>query len=51
MVIPGAKKPEQVVANAKAMAVTLSDAEFNEIDQIFNGFKSTTNGKSLADPD
>lgn len=51
VVIPGAKKPEQVAANAKAMAVTLSDDEFQTIDAAFSGFKHITSGKSLADPD
>lgn len=51
VVIPGAKKPDQVIANAKAMNVTLSDSEFNDIDKIFDGFKYGTTGKSLADPD
>ncbi|ANZ64673.1 oxidoreductase [Secundilactobacillus paracollinoides] len=51
VVIPGAKKPEQVAANAKAMAVALSDDEFQTIDAAFSGFKHITSGKSLADPD
>ncbi len=51
VVIPGAKKPEQVAANAKAMSVNLTDDEFKAIDAAFEGFKHITSGKSLADPD
>ncbi|KRM76247.1 aldo/keto reductase [Secundilactobacillus collinoides] len=51
VVIPGAKKPEQVAANAKAMSVNLTDDEFKAIDAAFKGFKHITSGKSLADPD
>ncbi|MGF2385224.1 aldo/keto reductase [Lentilactobacillus otakiensis] len=35
VVIPGARVPEQVDSNAKALDVHLSEAEFNEIDQLF----------------
>ncbi|MGY5339204.1 aldo/keto reductase [Levilactobacillus spicheri] len=51
VVIPGAKRASQVEANAQALDVTLTAAEYQTIDQAFSGFKSTTNGKSLADPD
>lgn len=39
VVIPGAKKPDQVVANAKAMTVELTDKEFKQIDDAFETFK------------
>ncbi|GEO67784.1 aldo/keto reductase [Levilactobacillus spicheri] len=51
VVIPGAKRASQVEANAQALDVTLTAAEYQTIDQAFSGFKSTTSGKSLADPD
>ncbi|GAW98756.1 aldo/keto reductase [Secundilactobacillus mixtipabuli] len=51
VVIPGAKKPEQVAANAKALDVKLSDAEFKQIDAAFEAFKEMKSGKSLRDPD
>ncbi len=51
IVIPGAKKAAQVAANAKAMDVTLSDAEYQTIDQAFVKFQHKTSGKSLADPE
>ncbi|AFS01265.1 aldo/keto reductase [Lentilactobacillus buchneri] len=35
VVIPGAKTPEQVRSNAKAMNVALSDQEYNTIDNAF----------------
>ena len=35
VVIPGAKKPEQVQSNAKAMNVSLSDEEYAQIDNEF----------------
>lgn len=35
VVIPGAKKPEQVQSNAKAMSVSLSDEEYDQIDNEF----------------
>lgn len=34
-VIPGARKPEQVLANAKALTVTLTPAQYQQIDQLF----------------
>ncbi|MEJ6400038.1 aldo/keto reductase [Nicoliella lavandulae] len=40
VVIPGAKQPEQVASNAKAMDVTLTDAEYDKIDQAFAAFKA-----------
>ncbi|MNO21618.1 General stress protein 69 [compost metagenome] len=33
--IPGAKKPEQIVANLKALEVKLTSAEIDQIDKIF----------------
>ncbi|MTV81636.1 aldo/keto reductase [Secundilactobacillus folii] len=51
VVIPGAKKPEQVAANAKALDIALSDAEYQTIDAAFDDFKHITSGKSLADPE
>ncbi|HBF73810.1 MAG TPA: oxidoreductase [Lactobacillus sp.] len=51
VVIPGAKKPEQVAANAKALNVELSDEEFKQIDDAFADFKQIKSGKSLKDPD
>lgn len=51
VVIPGAKRASQVEANAQALDVTLTAAEYQTIDQAFSGFKSSTSGKSLADPD
>ncbi|QEA31472.1 aldo/keto reductase [Secundilactobacillus malefermentans] len=51
VVIPGAKKASQVEANAKAMDVELSDAEYKAIDDVFVKFQTATSGKSLADPD
>lgn len=47
VVIPGAKKPEQVAANAKALNVELSDEEFKQIDDAFAAFKQMKSGKSL----
>ncbi|GAX05251.1 aldo/keto reductase [Secundilactobacillus pentosiphilus] len=47
VVIPGAKKPEQVAANAKALDVELSDKEFKQIDDAFAAFKQMKSGKSL----
>ncbi|WP_283679515.1 aldo/keto reductase [Lentilactobacillus sp. Marseille-Q4993] len=46
VVIPGAKKPEQVEANAKALNITLSTDEYNTIENAFKGFKDPS-GKSL----
>ncbi|GEO70316.1 aldo/keto reductase [Levilactobacillus acidifarinae] len=51
VVIPGAKHPQQVEANAQALDVTLTDADYRLIDTAFAAFKHTANGKSLADPD
>jgi myo-inositol catabolism protein IolS len=51
VVIPGAKHAEQVKANAKALDITLTDSEYQTIEQAFDGFKHTTSGKSLADPE
>lgn len=51
VVIPGAKRAEQVKANAKALDITLTTDEYRTIEQAFNGFKNTTSGKSLADPE
>ncbi|ARW23271.1 aldo/keto reductase [Levilactobacillus brevis] len=51
VVIPGAKRAAQVEANAQALEVTLTAAEYQTIDTAFAGFKATANGKSLADPD
>ena len=38
VVIPGARLADQVHSNAKALTVQLSDAEFNQIDQLFKSF-------------
>ena len=51
VVIPGAKRAEQVKANAHALDITLTDAEYRTIEQAFDSFKHTTSGKSLADPE
>ncbi|MCH5461972.1 aldo/keto reductase [Lactobacillus sp. LC28-10] len=51
VVIPGAKKPEQVAANVKALDVELSDEEFKRIDDAFTAFKQMKSGKSLRDPE
>lgn len=51
VVIPGAKRASQVEANAQALDVTLSEADYQTIDSAFAAFKATANGKSLADPD
>lgn len=51
VVIPGAKRASQVAANAQALSVTLSPAEYQTIDQAFASFKARPSGKSLADPD
>ena len=50
-VIPGAKRAQQVEANAQAMNVTLSDAEYQTITAAFKSFQTTRAGKSLKDPD
>ncbi|MBW1604939.1 aldo/keto reductase [Lactobacillus sp. Sy-1] len=39
VVIPGAKHPEQVSDNAKAMNINLSDEEAKQIDDAFSDFK------------
>ena len=51
VVIPGAKHADQVIANAKAMDVELTDDEYQTIEQAFEPFKNTKSGKSLKDPD
>lgn len=51
VVIPGAKRASQVEANAQSLDVTLSSTDYHTIDDAFAGFKTTANGKSLADPD
>jgi len=51
VVIPGAKRADQVATNAQALTVTLTPAEYQAIDTAFAGFKTAANGKSLADPD
>lgn len=38
VVIPGAKKPEQVAANAKSLDIHLSNEDYQEIDRLFQGF-------------
>ena len=35
VVIPGAKRPEQVAANAKAVDIRLSTEDYDKIDQLF----------------
>lgn len=35
VVIPGAKRPDQVEANAKAVDIRLSTEDFETIDQLF----------------
>lgn len=50
-VIPGAKRAQQVEANAQAMNVALSDAEYQTITAAFKSFQATRAGKSLQDPD
>jgi aryl-alcohol dehydrogenase-like predicted oxidoreductase len=34
-VIPGAKRPEQVISNLQTMDVELTEAEIQEIERIF----------------
>lgn len=51
MVIPGAKHDTQVKANARSLDIKLTDLEYRTIEQAFDGFKNTTSGKSLADPE
>lgn len=50
-VIPGAKRPEQVAANAKAMELSLTAEEVATIEKIFADFRENPAEKSLADPD
>lgn len=50
-VIPGAKRADQVISNAKAMDVKLSEQEYQQIEDAFDYFKDTRSGKSLKDPD
>ncbi len=38
IVIPGARKPDQVLSNAKAATIELSMEEFDQIDKLFQGF-------------
>ncbi|MFT8879447.1 MAG: aldo/keto reductase [Oenococcus sp.] len=38
VVIPGARKAEQVKSNADALSIDISDNEFKTIDQLFAGF-------------
>ena len=38
-VIPGAKTPEQVTSNAKALNISLTDEEYNMIDNAFKPFE------------
>ncbi|OJG45974.1 hypothetical protein RV04_GL001740 [Enterococcus hermanniensis] len=35
IVIPGAKRPEQVAANAQSADIHLSKSDFDRIDQLF----------------
>lgn len=51
VVIPGAKKADQVIANAKAMDLTLTTEEYATIEKAIEAFKDTKSGKSLKDPD
>ncbi|MCI2017985.1 MAG: aldo/keto reductase [Lentilactobacillus buchneri] len=51
VVIPGAKRPTQVINNAKAMAIDLTKDDYQKIDDAFSWFKDEESGKSLADPD
>lgn len=51
VVIPGAKRPDQVVANARALELTLSNDEYQTIEQAFSWFNQAQSGKSLADQD
>lgn len=50
-VIPGAKRADQVISNAKAMQVELTSDEYQQIKQIFAEFNAKQSGKSLKDPD
>jgi myo-inositol catabolism protein IolS len=50
-VIPGAKRADQVISNAKAMEVTLTSEEYGQIEAAFKEFAKVKSGKSLKDPD
>lgn len=50
-VIPGAKRANQVISNAKAMDVTLTSEEYGQIEAAFKEFAKVKSGKSLKDPD
>lgn len=50
-VIPGAKRADQVISNAKAMDVTLTSEEYGQIEAAFKEFAKVKSGKSLKDPD
>lgn len=50
-VIPGAKRADQVISNAKAMDVTLTSEEYGQIEEAFKEFAKVKSGKSLKDPD
>lgn len=39
VVIPGAKRPEQVADNARALDLHLSNEDYQTIDQLFQQFK------------
>lgn len=50
-VIPGAKRADQVISNAKAMDVILTSEEYGQIEEAFKEFAAVKSGKSLKDPD
>ena len=50
-VIPGAKRADPVISNAKAMDVTLTSEEYGQIEEAFKEFAKVKSGKSLKDPD
>lgn len=50
-VIPGAKRAQQVISNAQAMKIRLTDDEYQTITQAFAPFQKIKSGKSLKDPD
>lgn len=50
-VIPGAKRADQVISNAQAMNITLTQQEYQTIENAFADFKAMKSGKSLKDPD
>lgn len=50
-VIPGAKRADQVISNAKAMDVALTSEEYGQIEEAFKEFAKVKSGKSLKDPD